>query len=58
MPTRKIVPFKRSRPAVHAAREQLEDALAYYRDRDPVRAEMSVREAYRLVDLYVGDRAA
>lgn len=56
--TRKIVPFEpRPRPAVLAARESLDDALAHFRDHEPAQAEKAVRRAYQLSQSYIGKAA-
>lgn len=58
--TRKIIPLRRSRPAIAAAHDHTTDAVAYLHDRAPDldRIQYHIREADRLIDLYRGNRAA
>lgn len=51
--TRKIIPLPRSRPAIAAAHDRLEDALAHCRDHEHEETQQAVRDAYRLITLYV-----
>lgn len=41
------------RPAVLAARDRLEDALAHCRDHEHEETQQAARDAYRLITLYV-----
>lgn len=58
--TRKIIPLRRSRPAIAAAHDHTTDAVAYLHDRAPDldRIQYHIREADRLIQLYRGNRAA
>jgi len=47
----------RPRPAVLAARESIEDALAHFRDNEPAEAAKAVRKAHRLIHAYIGKAA-